>query len=151
MARRHRPGGRPSGRAQQRRRREKRARPGLDEGTAALPPPPAKRTETTPGISWLGLIGALMVFVPMAALGIEFLLDGRALAAVPLAMSAIYLPAIWASARTTARRRAVLRGVVAATIAMVFVSLPFLGPTLAVTLVPATALLAVASGLVFER
>ena len=87
----------------------------------------------------------------MAALGIEFLLDERALAAVPLAMSAIYLPAIGASARATLRRRAVLRGVVAVSIAMVFVSLPFLGPTLAVVLVPATALVAVAGGLIFER
>jgi len=34
---------------------------------------------------------------------------------------------------------------------MVFVSLPFLGPTLAIALVPATALLAVAGGLIFER
>ena len=92
-----------------------------------------------------------MGFVPMAALGIEFLLDGRALAAAPLAMSAIYLPAIGASAMATQRRRAVLRGVVAASIAMVFVSLPFLGSTLAVLLVPATALLAVAGGLIFER
>ncbi len=116
-----------------------------------LPPPPARQAEATQGISWLGLIGALMGFLPMTALGIEFLLDGRALAAVPLAMSAIYLPAIWASTGATPRRRAVLRGVVAASIAMVFVSLPFLGPTLAITLVPATALLAVASGLVFER
>ncbi len=87
----------------------------------------------------------------MAALGIEFLLDGRALAAVPLVMSAIYLPAIGASARATLRRRAVLRAVVAISIAMVFVSLPFLGPTLAVILMPATALLAVAGGLIFER
>jgi hypothetical protein len=92
-----------------------------------------------------------MGFAPMAALGIEFLLDGRALAAVPLAMSAIYLPAIGVSARATLWRRTVLRGVVAASIAMVFVSLPFLGPTLAVALVPATALLAVAGGLIFER
>ena len=53
--------------------------------------------------------------------------------------------------RATPRRRAVLRGVVAASIAMVFVSLPFLGATLAVVLVPATALLAIAAGLVFGR
>ncbi len=92
-----------------------------------------------------------MGFAPMAALGIEFLLDWRALEAVPLAMSAIYLPAIGASARATLRRRAVLRGVVVASIAMVFVSLPFLGPPLAVILVPATALLALAAGLIFER
>jgi len=129
----------------------RRARPGFDEGTAAQPPPATKRAEATQGVSWLGLIGALMGFVPMAALGIEFLLDGRALAAVPLAMSAIYLPAIGASARATLRRRAVLRGVVAASIVVVFVSLPFLGATLAVVLMPATALLAVASGLIFQR
>lgn len=116
------------------------------------PPPPAvKQAEATQGVSWLGLIGALVGFVPMTALGIEFLLDGRALAAVPLAMSAIYLPAIVASTRTTPRRRAVLRGVVAASIVVVFISLPFLGPTLAVVLMPATALLAVSAGLIFER
>ena len=97
------------------------------------------------------MIGALMGFLPMTALGIEFLLDGRALAAVPLTMSAIYLPAIWASTRATPRRRAVLRGVVAASIVVVFVSLPFLGPTLAVVLMPATALLAVAGGLILQR
>ena len=91
----------------------------------------------------------------MVALGIELLLDppeaGRALAAVPLAMSAVYLPAIWASVSATPRRRAVLRGVVAASIAMVFVSLPFLGATLAVVLIPATLLLAIAGRLVFSR
>jgi hypothetical protein len=91
----------------------------------------------------------------MAAVGIEFLIDppdeGPALAALPLAMAAVYLPAVWASVSATPRRRAVLRGVVAASIAMAFVSLPFLGATLAVVLVPATALLAIAAGLVFGR
>jgi len=91
----------------------------------------------------------------MAAVGIEFLVDppdeGRALAAMPLAMSVVYLPAIWASVSATPRRRAVLRGVVAVSIAMVFVSLPFLGATLAVVLVPATALLAIAGRLMFGR
>ncbi len=91
----------------------------------------------------------------MAAVGFEFLIyppdQGRALAAVPLAMSAVYPPAIWASVSATPRRRAILRGVVAASIAMVFVSLPFMGLTLAVVLVPSTALLAIAAGLVFGR
>jgi len=93
--------------------------------------------------------------VPLAAIAVAVLADppeaGSALAAVPLAMSVVYLPAIWASVSATPRRRAVLRGVVAASIAMVFVSLPFLGATLAVALVPATALLAIAAGLVFGR
>ena len=94
---------------------------------------------------------------PLVAVGIEFLIDppdeGRALAALPLAMSVVYLPAVWASVSATPRRRAVLRGVVAVSIAMVFVSLPFLGvgATLAVILVPATALLAIAGRLVFGR
>ncbi len=103
----------------------------------------------------MGLIGGLLGLGPMAAVGIEFLIDppdeGRALAAVPLAMSVVYLPAIWASVSATPRRRAILRGVVAASIAMVFVSLPFLGLTLAIVLVPATALLAIAARLVFGR
>jgi len=92
---------------------------------------------------------------PLAAVGIEFLVnpqdEGRALAALPLAMSVVYLPAIWASVSATPRRRAVLRGVVVVSIAMVFVSLPFLGATLAVVLVPATALLAIAGRLMFGR
>ena len=91
----------------------------------------------------------------MAAVGFEFLIyppdQGRVLAAVPLAMSVVYPPAIWASVSATPRRRAILRGVVAVSIAMVFVSLPFMGLTLAVVLVPATALLAIAAGLVFGR
>jgi hypothetical protein len=66
-------------------------------------------------------------------------------------MSIVYPPAIWASVSATPRRRAILRVVVAASIAMVFVSRPFMGLTLAVVLVPATALLAIAAGLVFGR
>ena len=89
---------------------------------AAPSPPPTKPVEAPPGVSWTGLIGGLLGLGPMAAVGIEFLVDppdeGRALAAVPLAMSVVYLPAIWASVSATPRRRAVLRGVVAASIAM---------------------------------
>ena len=92
---------------------------------------------------------------PLAAVGIESLVDppeaGRGLALLPLAMAAVYLPAIWASASATPRRQAVLRGVVAASIAMVLASLPFFGATLAVVLAPATVLLAIAAGLVFRR
>ena len=142
-------------RSRQRRREGRRDRAGSGERAVAVAPPPVKEAKAAPGVSWTGLAGGLLGFVPLAAVGIKLLVDppeaGRGLAAVPLAMSAVYLPAIWASVSGTPRRRAVLRGVVAASIAMVFVSLPFLGATLALVLVPATALLAVAGGLVWGR
>lgn len=107
------------------------------------------------GISWLGLAGGLAGALPLAALGIELLLDppevGRWPAAPLLAMSAVYLLAVWASVSATPRRRAVLRGVVVASIAMVLAGLPFFGAPFAVVLLPATGLLAIASGLVFGR
>jgi len=107
------------------------------------------------GISWLGLAGGLAGALPLSALAVEVLVDppeaGRWLAAVPLAMSAVYLPAVWAALTPTPRRRAVQRGVVAASIAMVLVGLPFFGAPFAVVLLPATSLLAIASGLVFGR
>lgn len=107
------------------------------------------------GTSWLGLAGGLAGALPLAALGIEILLDppeaGRWPAAFLLAMSAVYLLAVWASLRATPRRQAVLRGVVIASIAVVLLGLPFFGAPFAVVLLPATALLAIASGLVFGR
>ncbi len=92
---------------------------------------------------------------PLAALGIEVLVDppeaGRWPAAILLSMAVVYLPAVWASVAPTPRRRAIQRSVVAASIAMVLVGLPFFGAPFAVVLLPATGLLAVASGLVFGR
>ncbi|HEU4758937.1 MAG TPA: hypothetical protein VFT91_03040 [Dehalococcoidia bacterium] len=76
---------------------------------------------------------------------------GRWPAALLLTMAAVYLPAVWASVSDTPRRRAIQRGVVAASIAMVLVGLPFFGAPFAVVLMPATGLLAVASGLVWGR
>ncbi len=107
------------------------------------------------GVSWLGLAGALLGVLPLAAIGVDLLVEppeaGRWLAALPLAMSGVYLPAVWASLSATPQRRAIQRGVVAASIAMVLVGLPFFGAPFAVLLLPATGLLAVASGLVFGR
>ncbi len=107
------------------------------------------------GISWLGLAGGVIGVLPLAALAVEVLVDppetGRWPAAVLLAMSAVYLPAVWVSLSATPLRRRVQRGVVAASIVMVAAGLPLFGAPLAVLLMPATALLAIASGLVFSR
>ncbi len=99
-------------------------------------------------------MGGLLGAVPLGALGIERLLDppgaGRGIWVVLLAMASVYLPAIWVSVRPTPKRRAVQRGVVVASMVMVLVGSIF-GAQFAVLLLPATALLAVASGLVFRR
>lgn len=70
----------------------------------------------------------------------------RAIAAVPLMMAALYLPAAWASFAATDRRRAVLRGSAAASIIMAFAGGALLGPVIFLALLPATVLLWLASG-----
>ncbi len=92
-----------------------------------------------------------MGIAPMATLGIEFLSDGRALAAVPLLMAAIYAPAVWASVARTERRQAILRGSLTASLVLAFAGSALFGPVLLIVLVPATALLAIAGRLVFSR
>jgi hypothetical protein len=97
------------------------------------------------------LLGA----VPLAALGVEALVEppdvGRGIGLVLLAMALVYLPAVWVSVTRTPRRRSVQRGVVIASILMGTVGIPFFGATISILLMPATALLAIASGLVFSR
>src|SRR3989304_282772 len=65
--------------------------------TPPAAPRPAKRVETTPGISWAGVLGALLGFAPMLAIAIGVLVDpgeaSRAIAAVPLLMAAPFVPA----------------------------------------------------------
>ena len=111
--------------------------------------------ETAPGISWAGLLGALLGFAPMLALAVEILVDppevGRPFAAVPLLMAAIYVPALWASVARTERRQAILRGSLVASLVLAFTGSVLFGPVLLIVLVPATALLAVAGRLVWQR
>ncbi len=100
-------------------------------------------------------MGGLLGAGPLGALGIELLLDplegGRWIGVMLLVMASVYLLAIWASVRPTPKRRAIQRGVVVASMVMVLVGLPIFGAPFAVLLMPATALLAIASGLVFGR
>jgi hypothetical protein len=106
------------------------------------------------GVSWTGLIGGLMGFLLLASVGVEALLDpgenSRWVGLLPLAMAAVYVPAIWASALPVQRRQAVLRAVVIASIVLVAVSLPVFGMLLGIPLALPTALLAIAAGLVFQ-
>src|SRR3990172_4589996 len=96
-------------RAARRRRRERRAH----DGPAETPAAPRSADRATHGVSWTGLLGALLGFAPMLAIAVEILVDppgvGRPFAAVPLLMATIYVPAIWASVARTARRKSILR------------------------------------------
>jgi hypothetical protein len=91
----------------------------------------------------------------MSALALEILLEppevGRPFAAVPLLMSAIYVPAVWASVVPTERRQAILRGSLVASIVLALTGGLFLGPVIMIVLAPATMLLAIAGRLVFSR
>ena len=134
-------------------RRRKRQRPA---GTLAGPPataPVAARARQR--ISWTGLIGAVLGFAPLFALAVEILVDppgvGRPFATVPLLMAAMYVPALWASVARTERRQAILRGSLAASLVLAFTGSTLFGPVLLIVLVPATALLAVAGRLVWQR
>ena len=72
--------------------------------------------------------------------------SGRAIAAVPFMMGALFIPAAWASIAATEQRRAILRGTAAASIVMAFAGGALLGPVIFVALLPATVLLWLASG-----
>jgi hypothetical protein len=72
--------------------------------------------------------------------------SGRAIAAVPFMMGALFIPAVWASIAETDQRRTVLRGSAAASIVMAFAGGALLGPVIFVSLLPATVLLWLASG-----
>jgi hypothetical protein len=87
----------------------------------------------------------------MAALAVDLFLAppqdvGAGLAAVPLVMAALYTPAVWASLARTEARQPVLRGSVLASLAMAFTGSFIFGFAVLVLLLPATALLWLASG-----
>ncbi len=71
---------------------------------------------------------------------------GPALAAVPLLMAALFLPAVWASVAQTDRRQTILRGSVVASLLLAFTGSFLFGFPVLVALMPATALLWLASG-----
>jgi len=77
--------------------------------------------------------------------------DSSRLAAMPLfAISLLYLPAVWVSLRPTARRRRVLRTVLAFSLPIVLLGVVLYGPQFATLLLIPSTLLAIAAGLVFQ-
>jgi hypothetical protein len=132
------------------RRREKRRSRGEATGVA---PPPRKPEQRTPGrsVSWLGVLGGLSGALAMAALALDIIAAppedvGVALAAVPIAMAALYTPAIWASLARTNARQAILRLSVLVSLAMAFAGSFVFGLVVLVVLLPTTILLWLASG-----
>ena len=128
-------------------RRRRRERSKGRESPPAAPPILARARRD---ISWAGLLGALLGFAPMLAIAIGVLVDpgeaSRAIAAVPLLMAALFIPAAWASLAGTDQRRTILRGSAAASIVMAFVGGALLGPVVFLALLPATVLLWLSSG-----
>jgi hypothetical protein len=87
----------------------------------------------------------------MTALAVEILTDppeiGRPLAAVPLLMAAVYVPAVWASVAQTERRQAILRGSLIASLVLPFTGSFIFGSVIPLlVLAPATVLLWLALG-----
>ena len=113
-------------------------------------PPPAKEPEATRRVSWTGLAGGLLGFAPLAAIAAGVLAEppeiGRAFAAVPALMAAVYLPPVWASVVRTERRQRILRGSVFVSVVLAFGGSFIFGLFALMVLAPATVLLWLASG-----
>jgi hypothetical protein len=105
-------------------------------------------------ISWQGLLGGLLGVMLLGQAAVFNLTsdDGTTAAAVALAaMACAYLPAIWASLVTTPYRQRVQRGVLAVTLTFVVLGVLFVDAAFATLLLIPSTLLAIASGLVFQR
>jgi hypothetical protein len=98
----------------------------------------------------VGLFGGLSGVLIMGSLGATILAEppgaGRGLAIVPLVMAALFVPSVWASVAGTPSRQAILRGSVAASLAMAFTASFVFGVAVLVLLLPPTVLLWLASG-----
>ncbi|MDO8615609.1 MAG: hypothetical protein Q7T33_07720 [Dehalococcoidia bacterium] len=135
-----------------RRRRERAARrePAAAVAQAVAPEGPRLPRD----VSWTGLIGGVMGLLFLGQAAVYILVspgdNSRWLALPLLAMAAIYLPAIWASAVQTARRRQVQRAVIVVTLVIVVAGVVLVGPAFATLLLVPSTLLAIASGLVFQ-
>lgn len=106
------------------------------------------------GVSWTGFAGSGFGVLSMGALAVIVLADpGEASRTWSLlfGLPAVgFLPALWASISPTPARMQVLRATVVGCLLLAFVSSFLLGLIMAVVLMPPTALLAVAAGLIFQ-
>ncbi len=139
-------------RRKQTRRRQRdarRDRSPADGPAAAAPPPPGPRDISWPGVAGGGLglliLGQAVVYNLVTT-------DGSLLVAATLAAIALlYAGAVWVSLRATAARRAVLRWVVAFTMACIVLGAIFIDIAVATLLLAPSTLLAIAAGLIFQR
>lgn len=119
--------------------------------------PDEERGEAPEGISWTGTIGAVMGSGALGLIAIGVLIDpgsGSRLWALLFALPAAgFLPALRASVRPSPNRQRVQRTTVIGCLLLVLVAsitLGGIGLLIAVVLMPATALLAIAAGLIFQ-
>lgn len=106
------------------------------------------------GVSWTGVAGAVMGVVPLTALAGIVLVDPgdaeRTWALLFALPAAGFVPALWVSITESANRQRIQRATVIGSLLLVFVSTFLVGLILAFVLMPATALLAIAAGLIFQ-
>ncbi len=102
----------------------------------------------------MGLIGgglAVLLLGQSAVFALVSPGDASRLVAIPLAaMAAVYVPAVWVSARATPRRQTILRRVVAVSLVLIVLGVFLFGPVFATLLLIPSTLLAIAAGLVFQ-
>lgn len=95
-----------------------------------------------------------MGFAPMSLLAGIVLVDpgdaSRTWALLFALPGAGFLPALWASIRPTPNRERIQRATVIGCLLLAFASTFLVGLIVAVVLMPATALLAIAAGLIFQ-
>ena len=120
-------------------------------------PAPSPEPAADSGISFTGAAGALLGAGMFFALATDLLIDPgdvSRLAAIAWAFIGLcFLPAIWVSVvRNHPRRRGILRITTVAVMVLAMLSMLLgLGLSLAVLLAPATALLAIGAGFIFQR
>lgn len=136
-----------------RRRRERRRPPQAEPGSPAFAPSPGTRVRRR-DVSWVGLVGALTGTVPFAITGAFVLADpgqGSRWWAIPLLVMAVaFAPAAWASVVATPHRRRVLRASTVGCLIVAAGGALYFGLGFAVLLATPTALLAIASGYLFQ-
>jgi len=134
---------------------ERQARRGT--ATAGIPAEPAapRRTDSPGGnISWTGLIGGVLGFGALVALGVSLAAgagDSSSWWAIPfLLFSLLFLPAIYVSVKPVEAREFVLKLIVIISLVFSITGSILVGAALLVVLTPCLALLAQAAGFIFQ-
>ena len=102
----------------------------------------------------MGILGGLLGMVPLGLLGVGVIIDpgdaSRIWAPIFWIASSGFAPAIWLSIRPSPYRRPVQRATVVGCMVGAFVG-SFVIITMPMVLLPSASILAIASGLIFQR